>query len=94
VPLLNAEQRAALRRIVEAGPNPAVDGVVRWRLIDLAPWASVSLFCILVDSRGDCLLARRFGNEGPLLRRDRRDSWPAGGGFSIAIDRFQQFPAD
>ena len=38
VPLLNAAQRAALRRIVEAGPNPAVDGVVRWRLIDLAQW--------------------------------------------------------
>ena len=37
-PLLNAEQRAALQRIIEAGPNPAVDGVVRWRLIDLAQW--------------------------------------------------------
>ena len=37
-PRLNAEQRAALQRIVEAGPNPAVDGVVRWRLIDLAQW--------------------------------------------------------
>ena len=37
-PLLNPEQREALRRIVEAGPNPAVDGVVRWRLIDLAQW--------------------------------------------------------
>jgi putative transposase len=37
-PLLNAEQREALRRIVEAGPNPAVDGVVRWRLVDLAQW--------------------------------------------------------
>ena len=37
-PLLNGEQRAALQRIVEAGPNPAVDGVVRWRLIDLAQW--------------------------------------------------------
>jgi transposase len=37
-PLLNAEQRAALQRIVEAGPNPAVDGVVRWRLVDLAQW--------------------------------------------------------
>src|SRR6201987_2996893 len=36
VPLLNAEQCAALRRIVEAGPNPAGDGGVRWRLIDLA----------------------------------------------------------
>lgn len=37
-PLLNPEQREALRRIVEAGPNPATDGVVRWRLIDLAQW--------------------------------------------------------
>jgi transposase len=37
-PLLNAEQREALKRIVEAGPNPAVDGVVRWRLGDLAQW--------------------------------------------------------
>src|ERR1700756_4796084 len=37
-PLLNAERGAARRRIVEAGPNPAVDGVVRWRLIDLAQW--------------------------------------------------------
>ena len=35
VPLLHAEQRAALRRIIEAGPNPAVDGGVRWRLADL-----------------------------------------------------------
>ena len=37
-PLLNPEQCAALRRMVEAGPNPATDGVVRWRLIDLAQW--------------------------------------------------------
>jgi transposase len=28
-PVLKAEQREALERIVEAGPNPAVDGVVR-----------------------------------------------------------------
>jgi transposase len=37
-PLLNVEQREALKQIVEAGPNPAVDGVVRWRLADLAQW--------------------------------------------------------
>src|SRR3954469_26030201 len=40
-PLLGPEQRAALRRIVEAGPDPAVDGLVRWRLIDLAQWIFV-----------------------------------------------------
>ena len=37
-PLLNPAQCEALRRIIEVGPNPAVDGVVRWRLIDLAQW--------------------------------------------------------
>src|SRR6266852_2592322 len=37
-PLLNEERRQALRAIVESGPLPAVHGVVRWRLIDLAQW--------------------------------------------------------
>ena len=37
-PLLDGEQRAALGRVVEVGPDPAVDGLVRWRLIDLAQW--------------------------------------------------------
>jgi transposase len=35
---LNDEQRLALKEIVEAGPIPAVHGVVRWRLIDLVQW--------------------------------------------------------
>lgn len=35
---LDDVQRAALGAIVERGPIPAVDGVVRWRLIDLAAW--------------------------------------------------------
>ena len=37
-PLLNDVQRQALAEIVESGPIPAVHGVVRWRLIDLARW--------------------------------------------------------
>jgi transposase len=37
-PLLNTERRQALRQIVESGPIPAVHGVVRWRLVDLAQW--------------------------------------------------------
>jgi transposase len=37
-PLLNVEHRAALARMVEAGPIPAVHGVVRWRLVDLVQW--------------------------------------------------------
>ena len=35
---LNADHRRALAEVVEAGPVPAVDGVVRWRRKDLARW--------------------------------------------------------
>jgi putative transposase len=34
-PLLKAEHRRVLARMVEEGPIPAVHGVVRWRLVDL-----------------------------------------------------------
>jgi transposase len=37
-PKLNDAQRQALVAIIESGPIPAVHGVVRWRLIDLAQW--------------------------------------------------------
>ncbi len=32
---LNDTHRAALMQAIEAGPAPAIDGVVRWRLLDL-----------------------------------------------------------
>lgn len=35
---LDAAQRQALAATVEAGPIPAVHGVVRWRLVDLVQW--------------------------------------------------------
>src|SRR5471030_840 len=35
---LNDAQRQAVAQIIESGPIPAVHGVVRWRLIDLAQW--------------------------------------------------------
>lgn len=38
VPKLNDAQRKALAAMVEKGPDPAVHGVVRWRLVDLAQW--------------------------------------------------------
>ena len=37
-PKLNDGQRAALAEVVEAGPIPAIHGVVRWRRCDLAQW--------------------------------------------------------
>jgi transposase len=36
--LLKEEHRLALAQAVEAGPTPWRDGVVRWRLVDLAAW--------------------------------------------------------
>ena len=36
--LLNDQQRAALAKAIEVGPTPYLDGVVRWRLCDLAQW--------------------------------------------------------
>jgi transposase len=38
VPKLNDAQRRDLARVVDNGPIPAIHGVVRWRLIDLAQW--------------------------------------------------------
>jgi transposase len=35
---LNDVQRQAIARMIEGGPIPAIHGVVRWRLIDLAQW--------------------------------------------------------
>ena len=37
-PRLNADQRMALAHVVDAGPTPYLDGVVRWRLCDLVAW--------------------------------------------------------
>lgn len=34
-PLLNEKQMAELRALVVAGPDPAIDKVVRWRCVDL-----------------------------------------------------------
>ena len=44
-PKLNDAQREA---IVESGPIPAIHGVVRWRLIDLAQWLHKE-FTISID---------------------------------------------
>jgi transposase len=34
-PKLSAEQKEELRRLVEAGPDPDKDGIVRWTYVDL-----------------------------------------------------------
>ncbi len=47
-PKLNDDQRRALVAMVENGPLPAVHGVVRWRLVDLAQWVWEE-FCISIS---------------------------------------------
>ena len=42
-PILTKDQRAKLAAAVDAGPRPYLDGVVRWRLADLALWAHEEL---------------------------------------------------
>ena len=60
---LNADHRRALAEVVEAGPVPAVDGVVRWRRKDLARWL-LETFAISLDETtvGRELKALGFAN--------------------------------
>src|SRR5579872_5902711 len=39
-PKLTEGQMAALKAVVLTGPDPAVDGVVRWRIVDLCRWVT------------------------------------------------------
>jgi transposase len=57
-PWLSAEQMCELATIVEAGPDPVTDGVVRWRRIDL---------CAVVQRRFGVRLAER--TMGAILHR-------------------------
>lgn len=57
---LNDGQRAALAAKVEAGPTPAVDGVVRWRRSDLAQWIWEE-FAVSVDESTVGRELRRMG---------------------------------
>lgn len=57
-PRLNDEQMQELVTIVEAGPDPRTDGVVRWRRIDL---------CAVVERRFGVRLAER--TMGAVLHR-------------------------
>ena len=49
-PRLSAEQKAELAQMVREGPDPAVDGVVRWRRIDLK-WRIEARFGVKMHER-------------------------------------------
>src|SRR3954463_13598465 len=60
-PRLTPEQEAALAGVVERGPDPDRDGVVRWRRVDLKA---------LIEARYGVALHER--SVGKVLRRPRR----------------------
>jgi len=55
-PRLTAAQVAALAAVVEAGPTPALHGLVRWRLCDLQAWLWSEYRVSLSVGRLSCLL--------------------------------------
>jgi transposase len=57
-PRLTPEQEALVADLVRKGPDPAVDGVVRWRRVDLAR---------VIKARFNVILAER--SVGAMLRR-------------------------
>ncbi len=57
-PMLEPEQMSELAAIVETGPDPEADGIIRWRRIDL---------CDVVERRFGVRVAER--TMGSILRR-------------------------
>ena len=69
-PQLTSEQRASLAQAVEAGPEPELHGVVRWRLVDLARW--------LRDEFGVSLSRQTLGRELRRMGFRKLSAPPAG----------------
>ena len=60
-PILTDDQRLRLAAVVDEGPTPYLDGMVRWRLADLAEWALEELgVSISPDTVGRELRAMGF----------------------------------
>jgi transposase len=93
-PLLTSEHRAALARAVEAGPKPYLDGVVRWRLVDLAAWLHEE-FGVSVSDRTVSRVLKRLGfrvltarpqahGQDPEAIEAFKNVWPAPGPQAVS----------
>lgn len=82
-PRLTAEHRAALARAVEAGPRPYLDGVVRWRLVDLVAWLHEE-FGVSVSDRTVSRALKRLGFRVLTARPQAHGQDPA------AIEAFKK----
>src|SRR3981081_65408 len=71
-PKLTAEQQAELARLVEAGPDPACHGVVRWRRVDLRDELE-RRFGVVLHERSVGKLMAKLGYRGsPCVRAIHR----------------------
>ena len=84
---LNADHRRALAEVVDAGPVPAVDGVVRWRRKDLARWL-LETFAISLDETtvGRELKALGFAKISARPRHYAQNE--------LAVEAKKNFPAN
>jgi transposase len=82
-PRLKPSHRAALAAQIESGPNPAIHGVVRWRVIDLCQWLFEEHKVRITKQT----LSRELRNMGyrKLSARPRHHAQAAG-----AIDTFKK----
>ena len=80
---LNTAQREALAAMVESGPMPAIHGVVRWRLKDLAMWVWEE-FRVSVSETTLSRILRALGYR-KLSARPRHHGQAAG-----AVDAFKK----
>ena len=73
-PGLTAEQKATLAERVEKGPDPEVDGVVRWRRVDLQRWIEAE-FGVVMHERtvGKQLAALGFRRLSVRPRHPKSD---------------------
>jgi transposase len=62
-PKLSEGQMAALKAVVLAGPDPAVDKIARWRIVDLCRWVEERWGPIVV------VLIQKLTLLGPVARR-------------------------
>ena len=74
--LLTQEQMSELSAIVETGPDPEVDGVVRWRRIDLKRVIE-ERFGVIYSERtiSDLLAALSFSHISGRPRHPKQDEW-------------------
>src|SRR3954470_954008 len=80
---LNTAQREALAAMVESGPIPAIHGIVRWRLKDLAMWIWAE-FRVSVSETTVSRILRALGYR-KLSARPRHHAQAAG-----AVDAFKK----